>query len=96
MLDGAEQGEDDGHADDVVGGVEQPHEQHERVVKLIKGDDCREHLKNCTGPKAKKEDARYCEYKKPDSRKKAEVCNVEFPLADHLHAGVAERIAQVG
>ena len=68
MLDWAEQGEDDGHADDVVGGVEQPHEQHQSMVKLIERDDGREHLENCTGPKAKKKDARYCEYKKPNGR----------------------------
>ena len=66
------------------------------MVKLIERADGREHLENCVCLEAKKKDARNCKHLKPDSRKKAKVGNIEFSLADVLHAGIAERITQVG
>ena len=67
VLDRAEHGEDDRHADDVVGCVENTGYHHHSTVKVVEGDDGVEHFKESFCANTEKKGHRESEYDKTHS-----------------------------
>ena len=62
MLDWAEHGEDDRHADDVVDGMEHPRENQKSMVYVVEWENSVEHLKDSFGVEEKNKDGGEGEY----------------------------------